>query len=395
MSEKTPHVLFLFSDTGGGHRSAAKAIIEAFQAEFPGQVTWTMRDFFKDYAPPPFNAAPDTYASMAQIPDMWEIGFAASNLKITADMIQRVLWPYVRSQVSRLIAENPCDLMLSVHPVINPPLLRALGKDRPRYLIAVTDLVSTHQWWYNPEADMTIVPTEEARQRGIMLGMPAEKLHVAGLPISEKFLSPLEKQQARQKLGLPQDLPLVLLVSGGEGMGPLERTVQAITRQRVPVGMVIVAGKNEALKKRLEAMHYPHPAWVCGFVDNLPEYMQACDMIITKAGPGTISEAFSAGLPIILYSKMPGQENGNVDYVVNHEAGLWVEDPDEVARTVQRWLDHPEEMVKFSQNSRLMARPDAARIIARTAMALLGRFPWDQIHYYDQNGLSLRLAAEV
>ena len=382
---KVPHILFLFSDTGGGHRSAATAIIGALEAEFSGQATWEMLDFFKHYAPPPFDTAPDTYAPMAQIPDLWELGFIASNQRITARAIQRVLWPYVRKAVARLIAEHPCDMLLSVHPIINTPLLRGLPKDRPPYLVVVTDMVSTHQWWYTPQADLTIVPTEEARQRGISLGLDPKRMHVVGLPIARQFAAPMAKPQARNKLELPQDIPLVLMVSGGEGMGPLEETVRAIINQRVPVGMVIITGKNADLKARLESLDFPYPAAIRGFVDNMPDSMQACDVNITKAGPGTIREAFTAGLPILLYSKMPGQEDGNVDYVVNHEAGVWMDDPAGVAETLQRWIDNPVEMRKFSQNSLNLARPDSSKIIAQTAMAMLGRYPFEQIHYYDQS----------
>lgn len=82
---------------------------------------------------------------------------------------------------------------------------------------------------------------------------------------------------------------------------------------------------------------------------------------------------------------MPGQEDGNVDYVVNHEAGVWMDDPAGVAETLQRWIDNPVEMRKFSQNSLNLARPDSSKIIAQTAMAMLGRYPFEQIHYYDQS----------
>jgi 1,2-diacylglycerol 3-beta-galactosyltransferase len=381
---RKPQIMFLFSDTGGGHRSAATAIIEALEVEFSGEFTWEMVDFFKLYSPPPFNTAPETYAPMAQVPDIWEFGFVASNQRLTAPLLQDVVWPYVRKYVDRLLDEHPCDLIVSVHPIINTPLLRALKKREQKipYMTVITDMVSTHQWWYAKDVDILIVPTEEARQRGLKLGVPAEKMHVVGLPIADRFTHPLSKADARAKLGLPDDLPLVLLVSGGEGMGPLEETVQAILEAKLPIGMVIIAGKNEELKARLEALEYPYPAFIKGFVREMPEYMQASDVIITKAGPGTISEAFIAGLPIILYSKMPGQEDGNVDYVVDHAAGIWETDPHNVASILERWLQNPEEMRAYAAASAAQGRPDSSRLIARTAMGLLGRYPLDEIQYY-------------
>lgn len=382
-TKRVPHIVFLFSDTGGGHRSAAQAIIEALDVEFTDQYSWEMVDFFRYYAPAPFNTATDTYAPMAQIPDLWELGFVASNGRYRANLIQHVIWPYVKRAVGRLIADHPGDLMISVHPIINTPLLRGLPKDRPRYMTVITDMVSTHQWWYEKKTDMLIVPTHEAYDRGLELGVDPRKMHVVGLPIADKFTHLMSKADARKALGFPDDLPLALLVSGGEGMGPLEETINAIVNQKVPIGLVIIAGKNEVLKAKLECQVFPYPAFIRGFVNNMADYMSACDVIITKAGPGTISESFIAGLPIILYLKMPGQEDGNVDYVVNHEAGLWVPDPLEVALTLKRWMADPVELEIYRRNSVAQARPDSSRIIARTAMGLLGKYPLDSIKYYD------------
>ena len=92
---KIPHILFLFSDTGGGHRAAAVAIQEALQAEFPGRVHWEMVDFFKDYAPAPLNKAGMDYSNLAQFPDFWELIFEASNTRATARLWQSLAWPLV------------------------------------------------------------------------------------------------------------------------------------------------------------------------------------------------------------------------------------------------------------------------------------------------------------
>ena len=162
---RKPHILFLFSDTGGGHRSAAQAIIEALNVYFPDRVTTEMLDFFVEYAPPPFDSSVDTYAPMAQVPDIWELGYKLSNGKWRAKMLQEVLWPYVRKAAERLVKEHPCDLFLSVHPTINTPILRALGDEHVPYIVVVTDMVTTHAWWYNPGSTLTLFPTEEARDR--------------------------------------------------------------------------------------------------------------------------------------------------------------------------------------------------------------------------------------
>jgi len=381
---KIPHILFLFSDTGGGHRAAAVAIQEALQAEFPGRVHWEMVDFFKDYAPAPLNKAGMDYSNLAQFPDFWELIFEASNTRATARLWQSLAWPLVKSGLDRLIEEHPSDLIISVHPIINTPMLRALGENRPPYLTVITDMISTHEYWYNKASDIIIVPTDEAFERGVKLGIDPRKMHIVGLPIKEGYRNPVSKEEARKRLGLPQDVPLVLMVSGGEGMGPLEETVAAIDAAKVPTGLVIITGNNAALKERLEARQYNYPACVVGFTTDMPTYMQACDVIVTKAGPGTISEAFVAGLPIILYSKIPGQENGNVDYVVQRHAGVWESNPQKMAALLADWIGDPEKMRKFREASKSLGRPDSSRIIARTAMGMLGLYDLESINYYEK-----------
>ncbi len=366
MRDKLPHVLFLFSDTGAGHRSAAQAIIEALEIYFPNQVTTEMLDFFVEYAPPPFDMAVTTYAPMAQVPDLWELGYKLSNGKYRSKLVQEVLWPYIRKAAERLVEEHPCDLFLSVHPIINTPILRTLGAAHKPYLIVITDMVTTHAFWYNKNATFTLAPTEEAKQRGLDIGLSDSVIQVVGQPIADHFRRPSATKQAlREKLGWPQDGIIALIVGGGEGMGPIEETVRAIDQACLDLSMAIIAGRNEALKDDLEHADLNTDTIVYGFVDNMPDLMNAADIILTKAGPGTISEAFTAGLPIVLYSRMPGQEEGNVDYVVEKGAGVWAPYPEQVVTILRYWLDHPKERMKVARTSKRLARPDASRDIAK------------------------------
>jgi 1,2-diacylglycerol 3-beta-galactosyltransferase len=365
-TDKKPHVLFLFSDTGGGHRSAAQAIIEALEVYFPGRVTTEMLDFFVEYAPPPFDMAVTTYAPMAQVPDLWELGYKLSNGKWRSKLVQDVLWPYIRNAAERLVWEHPCDLFLSVHPIINTPILRALGEQHQPYLIVVTDMVTTHAFWYNNSATLTLLPTEEAKARGVNIGLDPEKMEVLGQPIADKFRRQTESKAAlREKLGWPKDRIVALMIGGGEGMGPIGEMVKAVDQAQLELTMAVIAGRNETLRHDLETAGMQTPLRVYGFVENMPDLMNAADIILTKAGPGTISEAFIAGLPIILYSKMPGQEDGNVDYVVGKGAGVWAPYPEKVVATLRFWIEHPEVRRKVAATSKCLARPDASKDIAQ------------------------------
>lgn len=369
MTRKTadkPHILFLFSDTGGGHRSAAKAIIEALELYHPGKVTTEMLDFFVEYAPPPFDMAVTTYAPMAQVPDLWELGYKLSNGKWRGKLVQDVLWPYIRKSAKKLIEEHPCDLFLSVHPIINTPILRALGDDHVPYMIVITDMVSTHTFWYSNSADLILTPTEVAKLRGIGIGIDPDRMEIVGQPIADKFRRPTaSKAELREMLGWPQDKKVVLVIGGGDGMGPVEETVLAVDEAGLDLVLAVIAGRNEALQNSLENADLSTPAFIYGFVENMPDLMNAADILLSKAGPGTISEAFIAGLPIILYSKMPGQENGNVDFVLNENAGVWAPTPEEILTTLRNWIANPDILAEMAATSKGLAIPDASYDIAQ------------------------------
>jgi 1,2-diacylglycerol 3-beta-galactosyltransferase len=288
-----------------------------------------------------------------------------SNGKRRSEMIQEVLWPYIKKSTERLLKEHPCDLFVSVHPLVNTPILRALDDDRIPYITVITDMVTTHAFWYNMRANMILTPTEEALARGLQIGIAPERIKVVGQPISDAFRRPTaSKTELRLKLGWPKDLPVVLMIGGGEGMGPLEATVRAVDSANLDLMMVVVAGRNKPLKDRLEEADFQTPHEILGFVENMPDLMNAADIIITKAGPGTISEAFVAGLPIILYSRMPGQEDGNIDYVVDKGAGVWAPEPKDAALTLKKWIDDPILRDKIASISKGLARPDASKNIA-------------------------------
>lgn len=366
-------ILFLFSDTGGGHRSAAEAIIEALQLEFGDRLAVTMVDVFREYAPRPLSFMPEIYPKLVRVPQAWGLGYRLSDGHRRARLITASAWPYVRRSIRYMVAQHPSDLIVSVHPLATAPVLRALGSNRPPFVTVVTDLVTTHALWYHRRTDLCIVPTEAARQRALIFGMKPEQVTVVGLPVADRFCQPPgDRQPLRAQLGWPEDRPVILLVGGGEGMGPLEKTAQAISDARPHAALVIVAGRNQSLKARLEANRWRIPVRVYGFVREMPDFMRASDVLVTKAGPGTISEALIAGLPMILYSRLPGQEDGNVSYVVSEGAGVWAPRPDEIVSALQSWLRHPEQRAGAAAACRRLARPDAARKIAHILTERVG-----------------------
>jgi len=370
---RKPHIVFYFSDTGGGHRSAAEAIIEAINLEYKDKVTTEMVDFFKDYAPRPFNRVGDMYPYMVKAPQLWSASFHATDGRPQARAITATMWPVARRAAKALVKSHPADLIVTVHAFANTFALKALGKDRPPFINVVTDMVTTHALWFDNRADLILVPTETARKRAIKYKMPPEKVRVVGLPVANRYCKPMKrKAPLRKKLGWPTDKSIVLLIGGGDGMGPLAKTAFEIDASGLDVCLVIACGRNKKLKVSLDAHKWDNPVFTYSFTREMPNFMRAADFIVTKAGPGTIAEALNAELPIILYSKLPGQEDGNVTFVQEEGAGVWAPTPQQVVRTLTRWISRPAERQKVIENCRRAGKPEAARTIAKTIGEMLG-----------------------
>jgi 1,2-diacylglycerol 3-beta-galactosyltransferase len=224
--------------------------------------------------------------------------------------------------------------------------------------------------------DQCLVPTETARLRALECGLSPAQVHTTGLPVSASFTEvPGDWLALRREFGWPVERPVVLLIGGGDGVGPVYPLARAIADARLPVTLAVVTGRNVRLQKRMEAHEWPIPTNIYGFVRNMPQMMAASDVLLSKAGPGTISEAFQMGLPVILYHCLPGQEEGNVQHVVDGGAGVWAPRPHLAVEALARLVGDPDARRRMASASAALARPEAARVVADRVATLALRGP--------------------
>jgi len=380
VNRRARRLLFLFSDTGGGHRSSACAVAQALQDLYGEQAQIELVDVLANYAPWPLNQLGNIYPHLVRLRGWpWAAGYHLSDGPRRVSLLTGGYWPLVRADLLRLLHDHPTDVIVCCHPMFNHPMLRTLAKVKAEtsLITLVTDLIATHALWFAPGITRCLVPTEDARLRALACGLPAERIRVTGLPVSPRFAMAAQKDPlaVRRRLGLEPDLPVVLLVSGAEGMGPVHRTSEAIANSGVQAQLVIVTGRNERLQARLTAETWPLPVRVEGFVHNMHEWMRAADLLVTKAGPSTISEALVLGLPMVLSGALPGQERPNVDYVVQAGAAVWAPTTSQVTGAVRELFDPGTMRMRLAHmaaRARTLARPNATRRIAETVWAAAG-----------------------
>ena len=296
---------------------------------------------------------------------------------------------YCSAAVVAMYERYQPDLIVSVHPLLQHAPLRILRqriaagkmKDTP-FATVVTDFATCHTTWFHKGVKRVFVPTQGIANIARRMGLKPSQIVMRGLPIRPDFCgrrgnveTARERGRLRRSLGLAADRPAVMIVGGGEGMGPVEATTAALARRLGANGQVIViCGRNESLASRLRAGDFGDcNVKVCGFVNNMVDYMSASDCIITKAGPGMIAEALICGLPMILNDFIPCQEASNVPYVLDHGVGIFMKDPDVVAKTVSHWFTSKEgaaELREMSKRAKELGRPEATFKIVEDLAAL-------------------------
>ncbi|MFZ4813198.1 MAG: MGDG synthase family glycosyltransferase [Phototrophicaceae bacterium] len=378
-------ILILMSDTGGGHRAVATAMRDALIIEHGDEAQVEILDGLREYTPAPMKYAPEIYpAWVARNKASWGYAHNITDTKVRARSIMRTTYITMARYFKRILEDHPADVIVSTHPVLVSPILDALMsyKERQPFITCVTDYASTHFFWYDPRADRILVPSKPALDRGLLADVPADKLKITGLPVNPSFAQQLlTRDEARTRLGWLQDKITVLLLGGGEGMGPLYEMAREINSHKLDIQLVVVAGKNKRLKSRLETAEWNQPTWIYPFTRDMPTLMSAADLLVTKAGAASITEGLVAGLPMIISDVIPGQETGNVEYLLKMGAGVYPGTPDGVGRTVKAWVGEGQQgLLRRAQASRAVAVPDSAFTAATEIWewTKVGKIPTDR-----------------
>ncbi|MBU0574205.1 MAG: glycosyltransferase [Candidatus Margulisbacteria bacterium] len=365
-------ILYLFSDTGGGHRSAASALISAVQKVSPKEISQDMVDVFAECSGF-LNIFARLYAPVIRYsPQFWgRLYYWLDDWK-KLETLQKISSPFILEELKKLISLKSPDVIVSVHPMVNHlafEACRQLGKQIP-IITVVMDPVTFHKSWICPDISLLIVATEQAKIMAEKYGMDRARIKVLGIPIDPRFLEKNSKEKLRQEMGLDKKTFTILLMGGGEGSGGIFEIVAALEKEELKAQLIVVCGRNSSLKKRLENARLKMKARIFGFTNDVPAIMDASDIIVTKAGPGSIAEAISKDLPMIITSWLPGQEEGNVEFVSQENIGKIEKDPKKVALLVKKMLESPEEQ-EMRARIKKIAKPHAALDIAKVILSYL------------------------
>jgi processive 1,2-diacylglycerol beta-glucosyltransferase len=230
----------------------------------------------------------------------------------------------------------------------------------------ITDF-EAHALWMDSCVDLYCVAAEETKARLVARGAKAENIVATGIPIAAKFLSKPDGKAVRKQYGLRDDLRVLLVLSGGFGMGPVAKILAELDKVPNEFQTVVVTGRNEELRRDLAAEDRKHPTHILGFASNMHELMEISDLVITKPGGLTSSEALAMGKPLFILNPIPGQEAANSDFLLERGAAGKVNRVEDLPYRIEQLLGS-KKLTQMAAAAKSLGRPQAAKSVCQEVM---------------------------
>jgi processive 1,2-diacylglycerol beta-glucosyltransferase len=381
MNQNTPKILILSSDTGGGHRSAAAAIVAGVQSFLKGE----------SYAIRVIRAVEESHHISAKLVAIYNwmlrnkqhwvkyLYWAINRFRPeTREFVYTRTAGYAASQFERWCPH----VVVSVHPLTQHMFARALkelGLARRIPLVTVVTDPYYGFWkgWACDDVSLYLVATEDARRQLIDYGIAPERIKISGMPVHPKFDFPGEQaaQTARTALGLDADKFTVFVNAGWEGGGNIPQIFRELVRGELDVQAIFLAGKNEELRHEAESLatEAKFPVKVIGYSDEVEKLMRAANVMISKLGGLSTFEALSCRVPIIAdatTTPMP-QEASTANMVVKRGAAVMLQKASDVVPVIRRMIDDSKHYASLRAATITLAIPNATKRIVEEIAALI------------------------
>jgi len=368
--DKRKKILIVYATAGIGHKKAASAVREALKAE-DADVILKEIDIL-DYTNPFFiKAYPDVYVVLInKLIKLWAFMYYIFEIRI----VHKLLYPLRKTihlinarRLVRFLLEFKPDVILSTHfllPDVCSYMKRKYGMNA-RVLNIVTDY-RPHSFWISDGVDTYIVAHDITKKELVKKwGIEPNNIIVTGIPVEPKFSIKYDKASLRDKFNIPQSSFVVLLMSGGYGMGPVFEMVKLLNDLDGEISLITVCGYNKALYEKIENFKQASKINITnfGYVNNVNELMAASDVYVGKAGAISTTEALVQNLPIVFVNPIPGQESRNASFIAGKGAGIYMKDIHSIREIIAK-LKQKENIDTMLNNVNKIKRPHAASDIA-------------------------------
>lgn len=338
-------LLILSVSTGSGHVRAADAIRKTAAEKYPGLEVMHVDMVQHVRLPMKITVLRSYDLLIKQLPELW--GFL---YKKTDDRTVIARYQKLSSMINRMNAAPFCELVrdwqpdyiLCTHFLPAQTILEAPKKYGFRIppSILMTDY-DKHMFLLHPRMREYFVATEKMKYKLLRHGIAPERIIETGIPVDPVFYQEKSAQELKKKYRLPADRPVLLVLAGGQGLAKTEQVVRDLFALKRPVSIVAIAGSNKKLEGDLSALRPPRRValTVVGWTDAIDEYMRLADIILTKPGGMTTTECIALGKPMIAVQPIPGQEEHNAEYVLEHNFGRVAHSDEDMLYYAEAMLD--------------------------------------------------------
>jgi processive 1,2-diacylglycerol beta-glucosyltransferase len=373
---ESKRILIATITAGGGHLAAASALDEAWKSLRPQDKVERV-DFLRFFSAIHKKVHVDGYVHLVErAPELWGLVFKRTDSAKAARRIARIKRAFPsgsRSRILRYLKQSAPDVVLCTHylPLECLSILRCKANGRHPFTVSVVTDFEAHALWMDSCVDLYCAAANETKARIVARGALPENVVATGIPIAAKFTSKVEPKAVRKNFGWRDDLPILLVLSGGFGMGPVAEILIELDKVPRAFQTVVVCGRNEELRQKLAAQDRRHPTHVFGFTSNMHELMSVADLVVSKPGGLTTSEALALGKPLFILNPIPGQEAANSDFLLERGAAAKVNRVEDLPYRIEQLLGS-KKLSEMTKAARALGRPRAAEEICREVLKRVG-----------------------
>ena len=368
-------VLIIATSAGAGHIRAAQALEAAFHEIRPGLEILNIDALAYVLKPVRRIYAGGYLAMVNKTPTLWGYLYETTDredAKSKTKQFFEFLQNLNANRLLRFVGKTAPDHIVCTHflPVnVLSGWMKKKGIEIPLSVV-MTDF-DVHELWVNPGVKHYFVATDVMAWKLVKRGLPPESVSASGIPIHPTFLRRQDRRFLREKFGLDVRTPTVAILSGGFGLGQVDRVLTTVLEAPIEhrgIQVIVVAGRNKALKAKIDSHPVPKGSKVIsfGFIENMEEVMEVSDLLVTKPGGLTASEALAKGLPMLIVFPIPGQEARNSDYLLEHCSAVKAQDFEELQYKVAQLLGNPARLKVLRERALAIAKPRACFTIAQS-----------------------------
>jgi processive 1,2-diacylglycerol beta-glucosyltransferase len=366
-------ILILSASYGGGHNQVARALTQELQIQAPG-IKITTIDFCDLLFPLINRISQFSYTqSIRHFPVGYALYYQATGNISPDSFWQRRLNRMGYSELIMLVNRLEPRVIISTFPLPAGVLsqMKEAGVLNVPVVTVITDMC-VHSQWIHPKTDLYLVGSPEVAAGLEKRGVSREKIAITGIPILSVFKKRIDQEKVRREFGLDSQAKVVLFMGGNDGIFGTNHFSFLLRALPLNVQSVIITGLNQDLYERLQSTSYQkYRVRSFKFVENIADLMKISDLLVTKAGGVTISEAMAVGLPMVIFKPTPGHEEANARFLAKHRAAFVVKRDLGLKKVINRLIVDEDLRQYFGRNCLKIATPDSAENGARLILNLI------------------------